>query len=148
MDIEDYIEKIVENGRIEDMEELSELLEDTMEIIKKYDEECYKEFEMDLYKMAYGETFNRKMAEEIVSKMRPFGMRWSFDETKQIKQQFGINDIKDEDFFIVINSAYNDYRDIFNDNLEMYIKFAVDFIKDEDAKQDKVFTYYTIIPKN
>ena len=41
MDIEEYIEKIVDNGRIEDMQELSDMLEDTMEIIKDYDEKCY-----------------------------------------------------------------------------------------------------------
>ena len=46
MDIEEYIEKIVDNGKIEDMQELSDMLEDTMEIIKDYDKECYKDFEM------------------------------------------------------------------------------------------------------
>ena len=37
MDIEEYIERIVDNGKIEDMQELSDMLEDTMEIIKDYD---------------------------------------------------------------------------------------------------------------
>ena len=54
------------------MEELSDMLEDTMEIIKDYDRECYKEFEMKLYKMAYGSRLNKTIAEEIVSKMRPY----------------------------------------------------------------------------
>ena len=40
MEIEDYIEKIVDNGRVEDMEELSDMLEDTMEIVQKYDILC------------------------------------------------------------------------------------------------------------
>lgn len=72
MDIEEYIEKIIENGKLEDMQTLSELLEDTMEIIKDYDEKCYKEFEMKLYKMAYGSHLNKSMAEDIVSRMRPY----------------------------------------------------------------------------
>ena len=71
MDIEEYIEKIVDNGKIEDMETLSDILEDTMEIIKDYDKECYKEFEMKLYVLAYGSHLNKSMAEEIVNKMRP-----------------------------------------------------------------------------
>ena len=54
MDIEEYIEKIVDNGKIEDMQTLSDMLEDTMEIIKDYDKECYEDFEMKLYEMAYG----------------------------------------------------------------------------------------------
>ena len=145
MDIEEYIEIIVQNGKLEDMETLSELLEDTMEIIKDYDNECYKEMEMKLYKMANGNRLNRKMAEEIVNKMRPYGKRWSIEETRQMQEQRGISNISDVDFFIVINSAYNDYQNLFGDNIEDYVRFTMDFIQDEDAKQDKVFLYYTEI---
>ena len=146
MDIEEYIEKIVDNGKIEDMETLSELLEDTMEIIKDYDKECYKKMEMQLYKMAYGSHLNRTMAEDIVNKMRPFGEKWSYEETKNMQRQRGINDIDEPSFYTVINSGYNDYNDLFNEDTESYIRFTIDFIKDEDAKQDKVFLYYTTIP--
>lgn len=146
MDIEEYIEKIVDNGKIEDMQELSDMLEDTMEIIKDYDKECYKDFEMKLYKMAYGNHLNKAMAEEIVHKMRPFGERWNFEETRNLQEQRGINDIDTVSFYTVINSAYNDYKDLFGEDLESYIRFTIDFIKDEDAKQDKVFLYYTTIP--
>lgn len=145
MDIEEYIEIIVQKGRLEDMEELSELLEDTMEIIKDYDNECYKEMEMKLYKMAYGNHLNKTMAEEIVNKMRPYGKRWSIEETRQMQEQRGISNVSDVDFFIVINSAYNDYQNLFGDNIEDYVRFTMDFIQDEDAKQDKVFLYYTEI---
>lgn len=146
MEIEDYIEKIVDNGRVEDMKELSDMLEDTMEIINKYDERCYKEMEMKLYKMAYGNVLNKKMAEEIVHKMKPNGMRWTFEETKDLQRQYGVDNINPVDFFIVMNSAFNDYRDLFQNNVEDYIKFTIDFIEDEDAKQDKIFLYYTTIP--
>jgi len=146
LDIEEYIEKIVDNGKIEDMEELSDMLEDTMEIIKDYDKECYKEFEMKLYKMAYGNHLNKSMAEEIVHKMRPYGEKWSFEETRNLQRQRGIDDIDEVSFYTVINSAYNDYKDLFNEDLESYIRFTINFIKDEDAKQDKVFIYYTEIP--
>jgi len=77
LDIEEYIEKIVDNGKIEDMQELSDMLEDTMEIIKDYDKDCYKEMEMKLYKMAYGSHLNKSMAQDIVNKMRPF--RWKVE---------------------------------------------------------------------
>ena len=142
MDIEEYIEKIVDNGKIEDMEELSDMLEDTMEIIKDYDEKCYKEFEMKLYKMAYGNHLNKSMAQDIVNKMRPYGMRWNIEETESLQKQRGIEDIPKADFFVVINSAYNDYKDIFGEDLEGYIRFTIDFIKDEDAKEGKVFKYF------
>ena len=142
MDIEEYIERIVDNGKIEDMETLSDMLEDTMEIIKDYDEKCYKEFEMKLYKMAYGNHLNKSMAQDIVNKMRPYGMRWNIEETESLQKQRGIEDIPKADFFVVINSAYNDYKDIFGEDLEGYIRFTIDFIKDEDAKEGKVFKYF------
>ena len=147
MDIEEYIEKIVDNGKIEDMEELSDMLEDTMEIIKDYDEKCYKNFEMKLYKMAYGNHLNKTMAEEIVNKMRPYGERFSFEETRNLQRQRGIDDIDEIEFYTVINSAYNDYKDLFGEDTESYIRFTIDFIKDEDAKEGKVFKYFTEIVK-
>lgn len=147
MDIEEYIEKIVDNGKIEDMEELSDMLEDTMEIIKDYDEKCYKDFEMKLYKMAYGNHLNKSMAEKIVNKMRPYGMRWSYKEAEELQRQRGINDIDPIEFYVVLNSAYNDYKDLFGEDTESYIRFTIDFIKDEDAKEGKVFAYFTQIVK-
>ena len=142
MDIEEYIEKIVDNGKIEDMQELSNMLEDTMEIIKDYDKECYKDFEMKLYKMAYGSHLNKSMGQDIVNKMRPYGQRWSYEESRNLQEQRGINDIDPIEFFVVLNSAYNDYKDIFSEDIEGYIRFTIDFIKDEDAKPNKVFNYF------
>ena len=147
MDIEEYIKKIVDNGRVEDMEKLSDILEDVMEVLKDYNEDCYKKYEMELYKMVYGNNLSREKAEHIVSNMRPYRMRWNIEETEDLQRQFGVDNINPVDFFVVINSAYNDYRDIFNENVEMYVKFTVDFIEDEDAGQSKVFKYFTTIPE-
>ena len=61
-------------------------------------------------------------------------------------RQYGFNDISDVDFWIVMNSAYNDYRDLFKDNIEIYAKWSYAFINDEDAKDGKVFIYFTKIP--
>lgn len=142
MDIEDYIEKIVYNGKQEDMERLSEILDDTLELIKQYDEECYKEYAIELYKMAYGNHLNREIAEEIVKEMRPAGMRWSYEETRNIQNQRGLNDVPEADFFTVINSAYNDYKNMFGEDVESYVRFTLDFIEDEDGKPNKVIEYF------
>lgn len=146
MDLEEIIQRIIDNGNIEDMHKLSDMLEDTLEFIQEYDEDCYKKYEMALYKMAYGNVLNRTMAEEIVSKMKPAGMRWAMQETEEIQNRYGLNNIRSTDFYVVLNSAYNDYRDIFGEDIDSYIKFALDFINDEDAKSDKIFLYYTLIP--
>lgn len=142
MDIEKIIQRIVDNGSVEDMHTLSDILEEIMEIIKQYDERCYREYAIELYKMAYGNHLNREVAEEIVQAMRPEGMRWSYDETRNLQNQRGLNNIPEADFFTVINSAYNDYKNLFGEDLESYIRFTVDFIEDEDAKPQKVINYF------
>lgn len=148
MDIDDCIDKIIKDGDIKEMQKLSEVLEDVMELLEEYDKDIYKKYEMCIYKMAYGTVLNKEMAEEIVLKMKPYRMRWSLEETKKMQEDFGLEDIRPTDFFVVINSAYNDYKDIFNDNVEMYVRFTNDFINDEDAKEGKVFNYFMIIPND
>lgn len=147
MEIENLIEEIVQNGKSKDMEALSEIFENSLEVLKEYDPDCYQKYEMELYKIAYGNHLNEEMAEKIVNKMKPYGKKWSILESENIMQDFGISGVSPTDFFIVLNSAYNDYRDIFEDKLDEYVKFTMDFILDEDAKEDKVFIYYTTIPK-
>ena len=146
MDIEEIIEKIVDNGRIEDMNELSDMLEDTIEMLEEYYPDKYKEYQVKLYEMAYGCVLNEEMAKEIVSKMQPYGEKWNIEKTSEIQRQYGLN-FRDPDFYVVINSAYNDYNDLFGDDTEKYVRFTNDFINDQDAKQDKVYLYYTIIPR-
>ena len=142
MDIEEIIQVIVDNGRIEDMRTLSDMLENTLEELQNYDKECYDKYMMELYKMAYGNTLNKQMAEEIVANMRPYGQRWSMQETQEIQERYGINNVRAVDFYVVMNSAFNDYRNLFDDNTDMYVKFTMDFINDEDAKEGKVFKYF------
>ena len=148
MSIKKYIKEISNNGNIEDMYKLTDMFIDLVDTLDQYDPKACKKYEMALYKIAYGNTFNDEMAQEIVNKMRPYGEKWSIEEVCEMLDQYGITNIKPTDFYIVINSAYNDYKDIFNEDIDMYIKFSVDFIEDEDAKNDKVFTYFTTIPKN
>ena len=143
--IKEYIRKIVDEGSIEDMHTLSDILSEVINIVKDYDMDCYKKYEMELYKMAYGETLSKDMAEDIVSKMRPYGKRWNIEETENVQRQYGLNNISPVDFYVVLNSAYNDYKDLFDENIDMYVRFANDFINDEDAKQGKVFKYFTQI---
>lgn len=153
MDIEESIEKIIKDGNISEMQKLSEILEDVMELLEEYDKEVYKKYEMCIYKMAYGTVLNKEMAEEIVSKMKPYRMRWDLDETREIQERYGLTNIRPIDFFVVLNSKFNDSKDTVErfakspeEELDMYISLAKDFIMDEDAKEDKIFLYFTTIP--
>lgn len=147
-DIKKMIQKIVDGGSIEEMHELSDILQDVMEIVQNYDPERYKKYEMCLYKMAYGNNFTPDMAREIVSKMQPYGEHWSLDQTGQIQDEYGLQHLNPVDFYIVINSGYNDYRELFRDNMDMYVAFTRLFMEDEDAKKDKTFIYFTKVVAN
>lgn len=138
MDIEEIIETIAEKGM------LSDILEDTMEIIKNYDKECYEEYLTKLYEIAYGKKLNRQMAEKIVSEMRPNHERWNYNEIERLQEEKGITEISTTEFYIIMNMAYNDYHNIFGEDIDGYIKFTMDFINDEDGKEDKVYKYFTM----
>lgn len=148
MQINSYIEKIVNNGKPEDMEELSEILEDLMYIVKDYDEDCYEKYKMKLYGMAYNYKFTKEMAEEIVENMKPRAEIWDYETTISVKNQYGLNNINQEDFYLVINSLGNDYADVISiEEVDTYVKMAKAWIEDKDAKEDKTWIYFIKIPK-
>jgi len=140
--IEKYIRKIVNDGDRREMEELSDILVEVVDIIKKYDEDCYDEYKKKLYKMAYGNEINEDVAKEIVREMKPAGQRWSINETEQMQRDYGMDNIDPVSFYLVMNQGFNDYRDVFGDSLDMYIRYAEAFICDEDAKPNKILNYF------
>ena len=146
-EIKEYIRKIVDDGSIEEMYNLSDILDELAHTVKQFDENLYNKYKMELYKMAYGDVLTEKMAKEIISNMRPYGEKFSIEDSREIQDRFGMNNINDVDYWIVLNMSFNDYRDLFEDNIEMYARFTRDFIEDEDAKKGKVFRYFTQIPE-
>lgn len=147
MKIEHYIRKIVDDGDRREMEELSDILVDVVDIIKKYDEDCYKEYKYKLRKMAYGDEITEEEAREIVRNMRPEGERWNIEQTSQMQRDYGYENIDSVKFYLVANQGFNDYREVFGDNLETYIRYTEAFINDPDAGPHKVEKYFLIIPK-
>lgn len=144
MKIKSYIDKIVENGKQEDMDKLSEILVEIIYKMKEPHYDLYKHYKMCLYEMAYGKVISNEMREEIVEKI---GEHWTLEQTEQVKKDYGYEDIPANEFNVVMNMAYSDYSNIFGDNLDMYANFSKLFIKDEDAKDGKVFIYFENIPK-
>jgi hypothetical protein len=143
-EIKEYIRKIVDDGSIEEMYKLSDMLDELAHTVKQFDEDLYKKYKMELYIMAYGDVLTESLAKEIVSDMRPYGEKFSVENAREIRDRYGMNNIDIWSFYTVVNMAYNDYRDIFGDNLEMYAMFTRDFIEDEDAKKGKVLKYFTM----
>ena len=147
MDIERYINKIVNDGSPKEMEKLADILEDLIEDVRHFDRSLYDKYTMCIYEMAYGNELDETLAREIVNKMQPYAQRWSIEETEKLQRDYDLNDMRPEDFYVVMNQAFNDYRDIFGDDLSIYIKYTKAFINDPDAKEGKVFKYFTTISK-
>lgn len=141
------MEKIIRDGKKEGMEVLGYVFNKSMEHLEECDKEEYDELELCLHEGAYGKILTEDMARSIIMKMRPYGMKWTMEQTKEVQRQRGATDIRDVDFWIVMNSAYNDYHSLFDEDLDGYVAYTKQFIKDEDAKEGKVYTYYTKIPK-
>lgn len=141
MEIKKYIDKVIEEGTEEDMDRLEDIMIDLVYDLKRYDEDKAHKYKMCLYKLAYGEILTEKMAQHIVEDMKPDGEHWTIEQTTQVKNQYGFN-VRDIDFWVVMNMAYNDYKEIFKDNIEMYARWSNAFINDPDAKEGKVFKYF------
>lgn len=147
MRVKEMIKDIVEKNESEDMYKLNDMLDELICDLKERDHKLYHKYKMDLYKIAYGNVLSKEMAEEIIENMKPYHMKWTLEETKNIQSNYGLEKIRDIDFWIVMNTAYNDFKDIFDNDLDMYVKYTKAFINDEDAKDDKVFIYFSEIPK-
>lgn len=147
MKIKKYIEQIVSKGKQEDMDKLSDMLSELIYMMKEPHNEMYKKYKMCLYEMANGKILDEDMAMEIVEKMKPYSQHWDMNTTTQVKKEYGLNDIRDIDFYVVMNSLYNDYHSVLEEDTEKYVKMAIAFIRDEDAEEGKIYTYFTHIPK-
>lgn len=146
MKIREYIKKIVDNGKQEDMEELSEMLEDTIYKLKEIEPKCYKKYKMKLYEMAYGKVLTEEMAYKWVQEMKPKHEHWTMEETTNAMASLGYNCNK-IDYYVVANMMYNDYYNLVKDDEELALKMAYMWLDDEDAVKDKLYEYYRHIPK-
>lgn len=144
MKIKSYISKIVENGKQEDMQKLSDILSEVICKMKEYHHDLYKHYEMCLYEIAYGKTISDEMRKEIVERI---GEHWNLEQTETVRNKYGYTNILPNEFNVVMNMAYSDYKEVFGDNVEMYAKFSKAFIMDDDAKEGKTLIYFQNIPK-
>ena len=141
-----YVEEIIKSGNKESMETLMHVFNKAMEHLCECDYELYEKLELKLYVAINGKKLNEEMAEKIITNMQPYHMQYTLEEANKIMKEYGLS-LNPIDFWVVLNSACNDYKELFGDNLEMYVKYTKLFIEDEDAKSGKVFTYFMNIPK-
>lgn len=140
------LEEMKKRNSKEDLMCVIDQLGMVLDTIKETHPAFYEHIETNLYESLYGKVLTEEMARKIIQKMRPYGMKWTLDETNSVLKTYNWN-LPHVDFWIVMNSAYNDYRELFEDEVEAYARYAQLFIKDDDAKDGKVYTYFTNVPK-
>lgn len=145
METKHYLKKIMSSDNNDKKDEMVELI---CEVFKEIEDDDYEEVERKIYEISEGKVLNEEKARYIIENMKPYGMKWDLANTEEVRNTYGYEDIRPVDFWIVMNSAYNDYNDLFKDNVEWYAKFSKDFICDEDAHEDKVYYYFSMIPKD
>lgn len=146
MKIKSYIDKIVENGKQEDMDKLSSILVEIIYKMKEQHNELYEYYKTCLYEMAEGRVISEEMDHEWVEDMQPLGEYWTIEETNNAKKSLGYSD-KDLDYYVVANMIRNDYDDVLKDNEELALKMAHSWLNDVDTKEDKLYCYWKHIIK-
>ena len=146
MKVKEYIATIVKNGKQEDMNKLSDMLEEIICKTKEHHPDIYEHYKTCLYEMAYGKKLNKELAETWVKNMKPAGQHWTMEEAETAMKN---KDIKSSlaDFYIAINMMYNDNYKLVKDNEELAIDLAINWLEDEDAVKDKMYEYYKYIAK-
>lgn len=127
-------------------EKIEDIIDMLMCEAKDKEEKLYNHIEMELYELAYGKKISEEMAEHWVQKMKPNGKHWNIDETNNAMYSLGYN-LDQIDFFVVSNMIYNDYYNLVKENEELALKMAEDWLKDTDAKDDKLYNYWKYIAK-
>lgn len=136
----EYIDKIIANGKKEDMECLKDIFTNAMSELKDINPSKYKEYKIKLKGMAYNYEIDEELAKEIVSNMKPLGEYWSIEEVSNAN---GEDNHRIEDVYIVMNSLANDYKDVISlDDTDTYVRLARAWLDDEDGKEHKVWKYF------
>ena len=142
--VKQYLEKIGESKDQEKMKKLGEMFEELMAKLKEGHLEMYKEYKMCLYEMAYGYMLTEEMAQNWIYSMKPFGMKWNLEQIKSVIEEQKLS-VEPIDFWAIMNAMYNDYNELFGEEVNTYVKLSIDFLKDEDAKPNKVYNYWKYI---
>ena len=146
MKIKDTLKVIIDKGNIEDMYKLNDMMDELICDLKEENPKLYHEYKKDLYEIAYGKVITEQKAKDIVEHMKPYGMHYSMDDARRVKDNYSIKHTI-SDVFLVLNSMYNDYHELVGENNEMYYKMTKLWLNDVDSVEDKVYEYFCNIPK-
>ena len=138
--MKEYINRIVQLGKQEDMDCLGDMMVDLLYELKESNEMEYKKYKTKIKGMAYDYKIDEELAKDIVEDMKPLGEYWNMETIKSVIP----NDThRLEDMYVVMNSLVNDYSNVINpEEVETYINMAHAWLDDVDAKPNKIWWYF------
>ena len=143
MKIKKYIDQLVKTGSPDDMECLSDMLEDLVCDLKESDHEKYIQYKFKLHRLAYGEHLSEDMAKHWVSEMKnkdgTVGEHWSYEQTSTLAEKHNKCD-----FYAVLNMMYSDYYNSRFDT-NTYVTLARDWLDNKDVGEGKTLKYYMYV---
>ena len=98
--------------------------------------------------MLYGKHFSdwmlKRATEKMINEDGTVGPHWSVEQTTAVAKNNGVNFVKfnEYDWNYVMNMIYSDYYGAVSNDVNAYVRLAVKFIDDKDAKEGKAFCYY------
>ena len=137
--MKEYINMIVEHGKKEDMDCLSDMLVALMYELKDTNHTEYKEYKKKIIGMAYDHKITKELAKEIVEDMKPKGEYWSMDDIRGV-----VGELPNlPDVYVVMNSLVNDYGEVISpEEVEKYVAMTNAWINDSDGHENKTWWYF------
>lgn len=137
--------RIIEDANLEQLKDFAHY---SIGMVKRIDEDVYKDIEMYLYQEVYGCHFNKWLLEKalkgMVNEDGTTGGHWTLEQTTNVARSSGIDLTKynEYDWCYVLNMIYSDYYGAVQNDVSAYVKLAKKFLDDKDAVDGKALKYY------
>ncbi|MEG0580066.1 MAG: hypothetical protein RR490_09130 [Niameybacter sp.] len=115
-------------------------MEEVLEVVEIHDYKLYERIKEEVHKSVYGEVLCNETAEKLVKAMRPYSEHWTKEEVKQALSGMRLN-AHENTLYYIMNMAYNDYYNMFGNDVEKYIEFTKLWVDDVDSSSADVKTY-------
>lgn len=138
------IKKVIDNNDIVKLKNLAYELIDVLDCLEELDEDSYAKHELNIYEIVNGKKISEEIAIDWVESMKPYGMKWTMEETTRAMKDKNWN-LDPVDFFVVANMMFNDYNDIILDNTDLALEMAKYWLTDSDVKDNKLYNYYKYV---
>lgn len=153
MGTREYIDKIGENKKPEDMQKLGDMLANLIDMTEESHPDVHREYKMELYEMAYGKILTDEKKRKWVAEMKP-SAKWTEEQVKNVVTGYGVK-VPYMSAYVIMNMLYSDMSSSLGsgddeESLNRYLQATNDWYFDADVGTDgeeKLFNYKMYVIK-